>query len=406
MAFFDKKSCGLCGGKVGMMRKLALSDATLCGDCRNRTSALVPKSTWKRLGVDDVKRHLAQREQNRARVAEFTATSSAGGTGRDGGTLRLDERHGWFMFATGRDWKDGNPEVFDAPAFRGLRIEAAYDISHDDDDGDGVPDHLQHSGMNAGFGGGQVRAGGGKGFGAARSGGVHAGNLMQQAMAMPFGRYLDTGRSGHDVQGVPREVTGFRFIVELNHPLIDQVSWSDSSMDGRDIQAAMMRANQVADLCDRLRAMSGMPPAPGAVPGGMPGGMMGGMPGAMPGMAPGGAQGYGGMPPAGYGQAGQGYPQQGYPQQGYPQQGYPQQGYSQQAYPQQGYPQQQPPGHGSRQGQHPPQPQSSEQGWGAPPAGGGGGGDGGGGAGAAACAGCGQPMAADARFCGNCGHPA
>lgn len=374
MAFFDKKSCGLCGGKVGMMRKLALSDATLCGDCRSRTSALVPKSTWKRLGVDDVKRHLAQREQNRARVAEFAETSSAGGAGRDGGTLRLDERRGWFMFATGRDWKDGNPEVFDASAFRGLRIEATYDISHDDDDGDGVPDHLQHSGMNAGFGGGSVRAGGGRGFGAARSGGVHAGNLIQQAMAMPFGRYLVTGRSGHDIQGVPREVTGFKFIVELNHPLIDQVSWSDSSIDGRDIQAAMMRANQVADLCDRLRAMGGMPPAPG--------GMAGGMPGAMPGMAPGGAQGYGGMPPAGYGQFGQGYPQQGYHQQGYPQQ--------------------QPRGHAPQQGQHPPQPQSAQQGWGAPPVGGGAGAA----AGAGACAGCGRPMAADARFCGNCGHPA
>lgn len=406
MAFFDKKSCGLCGGKVGMMRKLTLSDATLCSDCRNRTSSLVPKSTWKRLGVDDVKRHLAERERNKARFAEFTATSSAGGTARDGGTLRLDERRGWFLFATGRDWKNGNPEVFDASAFRGLRIEATYDISHDDADGDGVPDHLQHSRGNVGVGKGTVRVGRGAGIGAARSGGVHGGNLMRQAMNMPFGRYLDMGRSGHDVQGVPREVTGFRFVVELNHPLVNEVSWTDSSMDGRDIQATMMRANQVAELCDRLRAMGGMPPAPGGMPGGMPGG----------------AQGYGGMPPGGY--PPQSYPQQGYPQQSYPQQGYqqPPQGYAQQGYPQrdcagQGYPQQPPQGQpgyppqpqqqGQQQGQQPPQQPPQQQGWGAPPAGpGNDGGPGDGGGATTKCAGCGSPMAEDARFCMNCGHPA
>lgn len=365
MAFFDKKSCGLCGGKVGMMRKLTLSDATLCSDCRNRTSSLVPKSTWKRLGVDDVKRHLAERERNKARFAEFTATSSAGGTARDGGALRLDERRGWFLFATGRDWSNGNPEVFDASAFRGLHIEATYDISHDDADGDGVPDHLQHSRGNVGVGKGTVRVGGGAGIGAARSGGVHGGNLMRRAMNMPFGRYLDMGRSGHDVQGVPREVTGFRFVVELNHPLVNEVSWTDSSMDGRDIQATMMRANQVAELCDRLRAMGGMPPAPGGMPGG--------------------AQGYGGMPPGGY-------PPQGYPQQ--PHQGQP------------GYPPQ-PQQQGQQQGQQPPQQPPQQQGWGAPPAGPGNvGGPGDGGGATTKCAGCGSPMAEDARFCMNCGHPA
>ncbi|HHT32027.1 MAG TPA: DUF4428 domain-containing protein [Corynebacterium sp.] len=339
MGFFDKKTCGLCGGKVGMMRKLTLSDTTLCADCRDKTSALVPKSTWKKSTLDDLRRHLEHRERNRGRFAAFTETGSAGGVGRGGGILRVDERQGQFFFATGRDWKADNPEVFDVAAFRGLAIEPVFDSSSDDRAGDGVPDHLQQARM------GGIRAGG------VRSGGVHAGNLMQYANTMPFGRHLRGGSFGHDPGGMPREVTGFRFTVELNDPMIPEVTWSDTSMDGREIQAAMVRANQITDMCDRIRGMAGFGGAP-----------QGQMPGHMPGHMPG--QGAGGYGAPGYG----GRPQQ--------------QGY-QQGYAQQGYQQSPPPG-------YPPQGQPGQ---GAAPAPG-------------FCSGCGNPLAPDARFCTNCGQPA
>ncbi|WP_298633687.1 DUF4428 domain-containing protein [uncultured Mobiluncus sp.] len=134
MGLFDAKECALCSQKAGMLTKQKLQDGFLCGDCKKKLSDL--SSGWKQRTVADVNEHLALREANKERAAQFQVTRSIG----TGGCLELDDTHGWFRFKIGRDYKQGNAQVFAFNELGNFYAEIHYDSIADDEDGDGIPD--------------------------------------------------------------------------------------------------------------------------------------------------------------------------------------------------------------------------------------------------------------------------
>ena len=118
-----------------MLTKLKLAEGYLCSRCKKKVSVF--SSGWNRLRVDDVRAHLQAREANRERFAQFHADYTAGSDG----LLQVDLTHRWFLFGFGRDWEEGNPQVFDLAALTALTFIPDYENFTKDTDGDGIPDH-------------------------------------------------------------------------------------------------------------------------------------------------------------------------------------------------------------------------------------------------------------------------
>lgn len=136
MGLFDKKFCDICGDKVNLLTQKKLSDGQLCSDCKQKLGSFT--SGWKQRTVQDVKAHLELREQNKQKYQQFNCTAAAGGRNS---TLQADFNHRWFIFAVdNRDFRSGNPQLFEFSQLQDFWIEPEY-RTLDDSDNDGIPDN-------------------------------------------------------------------------------------------------------------------------------------------------------------------------------------------------------------------------------------------------------------------------
>lgn len=117
MGLFDKKYCDICGEKIGLLGNRKLEDGNLCKDCAKQLSPWF--SDRRRSTVEDIKRQLAYREENRGRAAQFRTTRSYG----EDWKVLLDEEHRWFTVTRARDLADANPDILDYTALTGCRVD-------------------------------------------------------------------------------------------------------------------------------------------------------------------------------------------------------------------------------------------------------------------------------------------
>ena len=107
MGLFEKKTCSICGGKIGLLGNRKLEDGNLCKNCAGQLSPFF--SERRHSTVEEIREQLAYREENRTAVAAFRTTRSFGG----GMKLLLDEDAKKFMVTRARDLRDANPDVLD-----------------------------------------------------------------------------------------------------------------------------------------------------------------------------------------------------------------------------------------------------------------------------------------------------
>ena len=135
MGLFDKKFCDICGEKVSILTQQKLSDGFLCSDCKHKLGAFT--SGWKHRTVDDAKRHLELREQNKEKYQKFNCSATAGGSDS---SIQVDFNNRWFIFdINNRDNKNGNPQIFDFSQLQDFWLEQEYRTLSDSDH-DGIPD--------------------------------------------------------------------------------------------------------------------------------------------------------------------------------------------------------------------------------------------------------------------------
>lgn len=104
MGLFDKKFCDICGEKIGLLGNRKLSDGNLCKDCARKLS---PWMTDRRQStVEEIRRHLAYREENRARLTSFHPTVVLG----NGTRVYVDTNAGVFAVTSG-DPRDVNADL-------------------------------------------------------------------------------------------------------------------------------------------------------------------------------------------------------------------------------------------------------------------------------------------------------
>lgn len=132
MGLFSKKSCDVCGEKIGLLGNRKLEDGNLCKECAKKLSPWF--SDRRRSTVAEIKEQLAYREANQEKVAQFHTTRSLGERTK----VLLDEDAGKFLVTSARDWREANPDVLDFADVTGCRLdidEKRDELTYEDADG-------------------------------------------------------------------------------------------------------------------------------------------------------------------------------------------------------------------------------------------------------------------------------
>ena len=72
MGLFDKKICDICGEKIGLLGNRKLDDGNLCKNCAKKLSPWFEER--RHSTVEDIKRQLEYRENNKKAVMDFCIT--------------------------------------------------------------------------------------------------------------------------------------------------------------------------------------------------------------------------------------------------------------------------------------------------------------------------------------------
>ena len=105
MGLFDKKYCDICGEKIGLLGNRKLDDGNLCKECAKKLSPWFEER--RHSTVEDIKRQLEYREENKEKVQNFRITRRI--TTKKY-TVFLDETQGNFTIAHNLDTKE-NPDI-------------------------------------------------------------------------------------------------------------------------------------------------------------------------------------------------------------------------------------------------------------------------------------------------------
>lgn len=135
MGLFDKKYCDVCGERIGLLGNRKLEDGNLCKDCARKLSPWF--SERRNSSVNEIKRQLEYREENRGRVEAFRITRTLG----SGTKLLLDEDAGLFMVTSAKNIAEANPDVLALSDVTGCTLdveESSKELLHEDKDGNEV----------------------------------------------------------------------------------------------------------------------------------------------------------------------------------------------------------------------------------------------------------------------------
>ena len=248
MGLFEKKFCDICGDKVNMLTQQKLSDGYLCSDCKHKLGSFT--SGWKQRTVDDVKRHLELREQNKQKYQQFNCSATAGGSNS---SIQVDFNNRWFFFAiNNRDYKGGNPQIFDFSQLQDFWLEQEYRTLSDSDH-DGIPDNRdnfdnrQLNNQNNGFN--NFMNGMNQMFGNMQTGMVNV-----PLSAQPFVRNADSGYSSSDSI---KEVSGIKACFRVTDPYItNEISFIVayvSSNNQMELMQAYETGVQIMQLCQQIK---------------------------------------------------------------------------------------------------------------------------------------------------------
>ncbi len=114
---FEKKSCDICGGEIGLLGNKKLEDGNCCKECAGKLSPWFNERRHSM--VEDIKAQLAYREENRDAVAKFNTTRSFG----EDMNVLLDEDQQLFMVTRARNLKEANPDVLSFSQVTGCDLD-------------------------------------------------------------------------------------------------------------------------------------------------------------------------------------------------------------------------------------------------------------------------------------------
>lgn len=136
MALFERKYCDICGEKVGVFGGTKVKDGRLCKNCAGKLSPWF--TGYGNLTLDEIKEHLAYREENKEKVKNFNITHVIGGNYQK---LYIDAESKRFIISANSNWRNGNPDIlsFDQIIDSDLKInETKKELMKKDENGKDV----------------------------------------------------------------------------------------------------------------------------------------------------------------------------------------------------------------------------------------------------------------------------
>jgi len=122
---FEKKTCDICGGEIGLLGNRKLEDGNLCKECAKKLSPWFDER--RHSTVEQIGEQLKYREANKQRVAAFRADKIFGA---DYTKLFLDEAARTFMVTSAdspSEWEKANPDVIDLSDIVSCELEIDED---------------------------------------------------------------------------------------------------------------------------------------------------------------------------------------------------------------------------------------------------------------------------------------
>ena len=121
MGLFDKKNCDICGEKIGLLGNRKLDDGNLCKNCARKLSPWFEER--RHSTVEDIKRQLAYREQNKQLVQSFVVTRQFATNTYN---VFIDDTKGNFTVAHNLDTTE-NPDIVPLSAIVMCKMEVEQD---------------------------------------------------------------------------------------------------------------------------------------------------------------------------------------------------------------------------------------------------------------------------------------
>ena len=123
MGLFDKKTCDICGDKIGLLGNRKLEDGNMCKDCAKKLSPFF--SDRRSSTVDEIKQQLAYREQNKQTLAGFSPMFTFG----EDDKIYIDPMKQSFVVSSRNpgSWSDENPDVIPISSVTGCNLRVDED---------------------------------------------------------------------------------------------------------------------------------------------------------------------------------------------------------------------------------------------------------------------------------------
>ena len=120
---FDKKTCDLCGGEIGLLGNRKLEDGNCCKECAKKLSPWFDER--RHSTVEQIREQLAYREENKKAVEQFHITRTIA---CDSWKVLLDEDARKFILTTDPGKiRDTNPDVISYEDITGCRVDVDED---------------------------------------------------------------------------------------------------------------------------------------------------------------------------------------------------------------------------------------------------------------------------------------
>ena len=121
MGLFDKKNCDICGDKIGLLGNRKLDNGNLCKNCAGKLSPWFEER--RHSTVEDIKRQLAYREENKNAVRNFRVIREFSA---DRYHVFIDDNKGMFAVAFNMS-EQNNPDIVPLSAITSCRMEIDED---------------------------------------------------------------------------------------------------------------------------------------------------------------------------------------------------------------------------------------------------------------------------------------
>ena len=121
MPLFKTGECCICGKELGILGKTKIADGLLCGACSRKMSPFMTGK--KKFSADEVKKHLAYREENQAALASFHPDFVSGNETK----VLVESGNGKFVVCGEEDWRKANPDLLTRIMLRDVTVEIVED---------------------------------------------------------------------------------------------------------------------------------------------------------------------------------------------------------------------------------------------------------------------------------------